>query len=142
MIKSLRLLLVPCLFALGCGDGNKFPMVQVTGTITFDGQACPADGNVGFVSIVADPGMPRRSGRGVFGADGKYTAQSFNPGDGLIPGRYTVRVNCLSGPITERMGDRQIRALSYVAPGFKWPELEVKAGGGPIQFDLDVPLKK
>lgn len=141
--RSLLVLLVLTVSAaVGCTDGNGLHMVPVSGTVTFDGQPCPAEGKVGFVPLKSAEGLPRRQGSGTFDVDGGYFVGSFKPGDGLIPGTYSVRVICLSGPILDNMGDREIQALSYIAPDYQAPELVVKVGSDPIEFNLDLPLKK
>ncbi len=136
------LLLTAFLATVGCSGTNELQMVPVSGVVTFDGQPCPAKGKVGFVPLEAAEGLPRRQGSGTFDTDGQYEVASFKPGDGLIPGRYSVRVLCLSGPILDNMGDQAIRALSYVAEGYEPPEIVVEKGSDPIVMDLDLPLRK
>lgn len=140
--NTLVVLVLAVVATTGCSDDKGLSMVPVSGTVTFDGQPCPAEGKVGFVPLKSAEGLPRRQGSGTFDLEGRYSVGSFKPGDGLIPGTYSVRVVCLSGPILDNMGDREIRALSYIAPGYEPPELVVKVGSDPIEFNLDLPLKQ
>ncbi len=127
---------------VGCGPGNPLQIVPVSGTITFDGQPCPAAGRVGFTPLESAPGLPRRPGAGPFDVDGKFQVTSFEEGDGLVPGRYSVRVRCYSGPITDMTSDDMLADLSYVAEGYKAEEVTIEPGDDPVVLNLDVPLKK
>jgi hypothetical protein len=135
------LALTPLLVLLsGCG-GPAVPTVPVTGKITFDGGPCPAQGNISFVPTEVAAGMPRRPGSANFDTDGQYSARSFKPGDGLVPGRYQVRISCYRGQ-PDASNPKAFREASYVAEGFQFPEVVVEAGNGPITKDFDIPMKK
>lgn len=142
MPKTVMYLLTLSLMLCGCGSGDQLQMVPVNGIVTFDGQPCPADGRVGFTPLESTPGLPRRPGAGTFGVDGQFVVTSFEKGDGLVPGRYLVRVRCYSGPITDMTSDSMLDDLSYIAKGYKSEELIVEVGNEPIVLNLDVPLKK
>lgn len=135
------LFLLPLLFAAGCGN-DPLGMVPVSGTVTFDGQGCPAAGNLGFIPLEAAAGLPRRGGHAEFGTDGKYQVTSFRDSDGLVPGRYAIRVRCYSQPVGDGMSDQEIEANSLVAKDHQVPELVVKQGSRPIEFDIDLPLRQ
>jgi hypothetical protein len=125
----------------GC---NKDPLqkVEVHGTVTFDGKACPAAGRLTFSPIEVAAGLPNRLGFGKFETDGKYVATSFRPGDGLVPGRYSVGVACFNpAMLSSAPGDHEYRRASYVSESFQPQELVVEPGSGPVEFNLDVPLR-
>jgi hypothetical protein len=83
-----------CLLSFGgCGDGRP-KRVPVTGTVTLNGQPPPAPGVVFFTTSEPADGYPRRPGTAKFDVDGKYAVNTFEDGDGLIPGRYGVAVYC------------------------------------------------
>jgi hypothetical protein len=131
-----RLLLgVACpLLALGCGRSGV-ETVAVEGTLTFGGQACPAGGTIYFVPISTPAGLPRRPGSAAFDKDGRFRATSFRPGDGLVPGKYCVRIECWRQPPTELT-----KGVSYVPAGYNPPEVTVERGTrGPLILAIDVP---
>lgn len=122
--------------AVGCGGGPS--MVPVTGTITFDGGPPPAAGRVTFTPTETYGDRPSRPGMGRFDTDGEFVVTSFQEGDGLAPGRYTVKVSCLSGlpDVTQRDASASV---SYVKPGYRPDPLVVETESGPIELNLDVP---
>jgi len=77
----------------GCGDGRP-ERISVRGRITLDGGPMPDPGMIYFTSLKAAPGFPKRPGTAPFDTDGEFTAGTFEPGDGLMPGRYAVTVVC------------------------------------------------
>ena len=92
-------LLVAALVLAAAGCGSDLPQtVKVAGRVTFDGQSPPAAGSVLFLPTEAAEGFPLRPGSGAFAADGQFQAQTFEPGDGLMPGKYLVSVECWDTP--------------------------------------------
>lgn len=145
-MNTLRLCLAATLCAAlaGCSDGG-LPMVEVYGTVTYEGGPWPKPGNVTFTPLESNGALPQRSGSGAFDVDGKFVAGSFRPGDGLVPGKYGVSVSCMKGiDLTTPLDE-----LNYVPADFK-PNaspiqngvLEVKEGDGAIDLLFDVPKKK
>lgn len=133
-------LLVAALPLLGCGDSG-LPMVKVKGQVTFDGGPCPAVGSISFQPLEVAEGLPLRPGNATFDTDGYYSASSFGEGDGLVPGRYRIKVRCDSG--TPNPASRTPwEDITYIAPGYKPGEIEVVEGAGAQTHDLDIPLKK
>ena len=137
-----RLLAFGLLIAIfcGCGRGYDFPMVPVTGQITFAGGPCPAPGYITFTPIEPEPGLPRRPGSGTYGTDGQFSVTSFRKGDGLIAGRYRVSISCMSG-LPDPSKPDPWDAVSYVPKDYQPPELVVKRSSDPIKVDYDVPSK-
>lgn len=136
----------PAFLALSaCGGCSPDPLqkVPVRGVVTFDGQACPAPGRVTFSPIEAREGMPKRPAAGAFEVDGRYSAMSFRPDDGLVPGRYQVAVTCVDATkISNPPTDASYARASYVDPSFQPDELVVEPGSRPIELNLDVPTRK
>lgn len=125
----------------GC---NKDPLkkVEVHGTVTFDGQACPEQGRVVFSPIEIAEGLPKRPAFGKFGMDGRYEATSFRPGDGLVPGKYLVGVSCYdNSKVPGAPSDEDIKKASYVGEDFEALELIVEAGSSRVEFNIDVPKR-
>jgi hypothetical protein len=126
--------------AVGCSGGYD-GLVPVSGTVTFDGGPPPAGGFLSFVPIERAPGQPSRPARAVFQTDGAYEATSFQEGDGLFPGSYTVLVTCNQGELDYSKKD-PFREASYVADDYEGQKLVVEDGSDEITLNIDAPLKK
>jgi hypothetical protein len=120
------------------GCGSRHPLVPVHGTVTRGGAGWPAEGAVFFVPV-GDGAGGRRAGFAVFSKDGSFRATSFREGDGLLPGRYSVRIEC-SAPL---VSPEDSSSESFVPGSFTPPPLEVKADGPrPVRYDVDVPVRR
>jgi len=87
--------LVAILVVSLAGCRSKLPQtVPVAGKVTFDGQPPPAEGIVYFLPMEAAPGFSSRPATADFGPDGAFRATTFEPGDGLMPGKYQMHVEC------------------------------------------------
>jgi hypothetical protein len=126
---------------VGCGSGNGLPVVPVSGKITFAGGPCPGPGNVTFNPLEVEPGLPRRPGSATFFQDGAFVVTSFQKGDGLVPGRYEVKITCDSGLPDPRSPDPW-GDVTYIDKDYQPPELVVAAGSAPIEVNYDVTPKK
>jgi hypothetical protein len=126
------LFLLGLLVIAGCGR-RDVETVPVEGKITFGGEACPAAGAIYFVPTSVPAGLPRRPASGAFDKDGRFRATSFQPGDGLVPGTYTVRIECWRQAPTEIA-----RGVSYVPAGYSPPDVTVERGT-PLSLTFDVP---
>ena len=123
-------------FLVLTGCGNDLPdTIPVSGVITFDGEAPPSAGFLYFTQSSAEEGMSLRPTLAAFDAQGRYTAKSFTRSDGLVPGKYVVRIDCweqaptMDGP----------PAISHVPEGFQPPELVVSSDEKRIEYSFDVP---
>ena len=77
----------------GCGNGMP-QTVKVTGKVTFDGKAPPGPGIIYFLPTESAEGFPMRPANGHFGADGSYKTTTFEPNDGVMPGKYKMYIEC------------------------------------------------
>ena len=111
----------------GCGGPSHPATVSVRGRVTLDGGEWPAAGRLYFNTLEPAAGFPRRPGRAEFAANGRFTAWTWDPGDGLMPGRYKVGVECWKVPPT--MGGP--KEVSYVA------DSHVAAARSPIEFTVE-----
>lgn len=125
----------------GCGS-DKPGIVPVSGTVTLDGGPMPAEGTVWFTAVESAPGFPMRPAVGDFGPDGKYRAKSWEPGDGLMPGKYKVWVACYKVPPTMG-GPPPVSYLPrrYAGTATSGLELNVEAGSDPVTYDIDLASK-
>lgn len=130
--------LVACVIAGGCGRRGLPGIVPVEGTVTFGGGACPAVGYVYFLPVDAQDAaaaMQPRTGWARFEKDGRYRATTLVTYDGLLPGTYTVRVECHAA------GDESGHDLgpSRIPAGAALPQLVVPQGNRqPIRHDIDI----
>jgi hypothetical protein len=122
------------------GCGNKRGLVPVTGRVTFEKQAPPKPGHLDFGPLESKEERPTRPGYARFDADGNFTVMSYQPGDGLMPGRYRINVYCVERDPQPVPGG--LEAVTYVAPEYKAQEVEIVAGSNPVDLKIDVPLKK
>ena len=127
-------------FVIGCG-GNGLPMVAVSGRVTFNGGECPAPGTVEFIPIEATEGLPSRPAVGAFGTDGRFEVTSFDPGDGLLPGKYKVSVTCQTG-VPDINSKDPWGDITHIDPSYEPEELIVERGSSALTLELDVPRKK
>ena len=116
-------------------------MVPVDGTITFGGGSWPKPGVLIFAVDSPSPNAPNRPAMGMFDTDGRLTVTTFNKGDGLMPGKYKMGVECW-----EVRPDMMspTAAKSYVPALFGSPAtsgLTVSVGPGQkvVKLNLDVP---
>jgi hypothetical protein len=127
--------------AIGCGSGLP-QTVRVTGRVTFDGQPPPGAGTVYFLPQTAAEGFPSRPATGDFDARGDFQAKTFEPGDGLMPGKYTMHVECWQTP--PNMEGKPVK--SYVPKKYQSAEssgfaLEITPDMRAQEITLDVVTK-
>lgn len=113
----------------GCGN-DLHDTIPVSGVVTFDGKAPPFEG----ILIFAHRGRPTSA---LFDAQGRYTAKAFNGSDGLVPGKYIVRIECWKQALTME-GPPEI---SHVPEGFEPPELVVSSDKKRIEYNINVPTE-
>lgn len=123
---------------IGC-DRNPHGLVPVSGVVTYNGDALPGKGTVYFTQLETTGTGPKRAALGRFDGDGEYEASTFDPGDGVLPGKYAVKVHCWKVP--PRMGGPP--PVSYLPAKYgneeeSGLELVVEAGSGSIDFDIDI----
>ncbi len=115
-------------------------MVAVSGAVTVDGQKVPGPGRLYFAPKDNDSAAGR-PGRAVFDEQGIYRAGSFESGDGLVPGRYAVAVECWEVPPTMEGPP----AKSFIAERFgsaSTSGLEVNVPSGVKSHVFDITLSK
>lgn len=122
----------------GCQENRG--LVPVTGRVTFDGLRPPKPGQVTFGPVEPAAGFPQRPGGAAFDADGNFTVSSYQPGDGLTPGRYRVSVYCVERDHAPRPGG--LEAVTFVDPKYSGQDLLVEVGSTSVELNLEVPLKK
>jgi len=141
--SSLRLLLLlPAAMAIvSCGP-NLPKTIRVSGQVTFDGQPPPASGSVLFLPIEAGEGFPSRPASGAFGTDGGFKVKTFEPGDGLMPGKYLLAIECWDTPPSMQGNPGKSHVpKKYQSPQTSGFKLDITRDMGPQEINLDVVTK-
>lgn len=86
---SIVALAVAAALAVGCSESDRLETAPVTGQVTYNGKPVPT----GSVMFVPEDGGP--SATGEIDTEGYYTLQTYEEGDGAIPGRHKVVVTAL-----------------------------------------------
>ncbi len=93
------LLCILCLTLMiaGCGKASSNPKgVPVSGTVTYNG----AKLTKGIVTFAPDPTSTGSTATGEINSSGTYTMGTFEPRDGVIPGKYLVTIKCVDSEAT------------------------------------------
>ena len=124
------------LLAILLGCDNSLSTVPVHGVVTFDGKTPPKPGTLYFSPNEVEEGMSNRPAFASFDKAGRFEVQSIRPGDGIVPGVYSVRVDCWKvEPVPDKPG------VSYVSEDFVAENLVVSSGTGRVEHNVDVVLK-
>ena len=132
---GITLVYMGCLAFAGCGP--KSPVVPVSGTVTFLNRDQPEVCRLDFLPIDSAEGVKLRPNGATLQEDGSYKMTPHLGVEGLLPGRYAVRVSFYDlkkGGNPDREGDW--KAYSYEAG-----EFTVDANAGAVTHDIDVPTK-
>jgi hypothetical protein len=127
---------IAALAAAGCGGADK-PLVPVEGRVTYAGGEWPMAGYITFTPLESPGATPARPGSGRFLPDGKFVVGSYKPGDGLMPGRYTISVSCFDLNTTKPRDEAE-----FVPKDFRPEELVIEKGQEAVELNFDVPKKK
>ncbi len=80
---------------LGCGGADRPTTVPINGKVTLNKGTWPIAGTLFFLPLEPAAGLPRRAATAKFETDGVFeTPCSWTEGDGVVPGRYKVYVEC------------------------------------------------
>ena len=136
----LAALLVPL---AGCGPAGP-EVVQIRGKVTYGGGEWPTSGVLYFTPAEAAPGLPLRPASAKFDTDGSFLVTSFDDGDGLVPGKYQVGVECWENPPSMMAGSGPV--VSYVPHAFQSSkssglEVTVNPGDRLVEVTFDVPKR-
>jgi hypothetical protein len=105
--RWLETALVAGLVLLLAGCGRGVTLVPVAGVVKVDGK--PLQG--GAITVAPADGRPASA---VIGPDGRFTLSTFEPGDGVTPGRHQVTVVAsrqLPGGRFQWLVPKQVRSL-------------------------------
>jgi hypothetical protein len=123
----------------GCAKSDHPPTVHVSGRVTLEGKPFPRAGLVSFATLEPAEGFPSHPAAAAFDESGNYTVGAFGRGDGIVPGKYRVAVECWTKPYS---GDGP-KPPSYVPEKYRSVatsdvELTVQPGEPAKKFDIDL----
>jgi hypothetical protein len=124
---------------VGCGSSRDITLIPVSGTITFAGGPPPKPGTINFAPVSTEEGAPKRPGSANFAEDGSFEVTSFEDGDGLAPGTYSVKVTCWQQPPTEE-DPTSFQRFNLVPDDFTH-EVVVAPDADDVEVIIDVPKK-
>lgn len=90
---SAAIFVLSAVSSIGCG-GRGIETVPVRGVVEFPEGQAPTKGTVYYRPLEVAEELPHKPANGNFAGDGKFEVTSFKPGDGLVPGTYSVLVEC------------------------------------------------
>jgi hypothetical protein len=138
--RRTALALLATLACVGCGGSDHPDTIPVSGRLTYGGGDWPNPGVIYFTALEPAEGFPRRAGTANFGIDGQFQVKTWQEGDGLMPGKYRISVECWKFP--PKLGGPA--SVSYVpiemqvASRSKW-EIEVAVDGEAVEIERDIP---
>lgn len=115
----------------GCGGPDRPTTIPISGRVTINGQPPGEFGKLFFTPIEAAAGYSMRPASGSFDSQGVYRVMSWEPDDGLVPGRYTVNV-MPADPARTKIPER------YRDSGTSGLEVEVPVDKDTIAFDVSL----
>ncbi len=131
--------LLALLVLVGCGHRGP-EIVPVQGTITFGGGSWPKPGRLYLTVESSVQGLPSRPATATFDAAGNLTVTTFRPGDGLIPGKYRIAVECWEKP--PEMGSstppKSFVPARYLSSASSGLTIQVEPGQRKVTLSLDV----
>jgi hypothetical protein len=119
---------------VGCYGGDRPKTIPIRGRVTLDGQPPGEVGKLHFTPTEAAEGYVKRPAMGGYDVDGVYTVMSWSPGDGLVPGHYTV--NVLPGSLANTRVPTK-----YHLSGTSGLEVNVSADQDEVEFDIPLLTK-
>jgi hypothetical protein len=125
----------------GCSS-NSPKCIRVSGTVRLDGAKVPGPGFIYFTTEATGKDGTSRPGTAAFDADGKYKAATFVSGDGLMAGKYLLRLDCWkTAPNMEGKPVVSFLAQKYQNATTSDLELTVQPDAQPITFDIELTSK-
>jgi hypothetical protein len=113
-------------------------LVEVVGTVLFNGSPPPGPGTVFLAPIEDKSGTGLRPATADFDTDGKFRVYSFSDKSGLKPGRYRITIQIWK----ERPQGYLNPGVNAVPSDYKFEELVVESGEARVEVTYDVVTNK
>ena len=111
---------------MGCTAADRPQTVPIQGRVTLEKGNWPTEGVLHFLPLQPAPNFPRRAARATFNTSGEFSSPtSWAEGDGIVPGRYRVYVECWKVRPTLR-GAATGRLHNYRVPVWATSDIEVE----------------
>jgi hypothetical protein len=129
------LIALALLTPIACGPSGP-SMAKVHGRVMYLGKPV-TKGTISFKATDPD----RRNATGQIDADGYYTLQTENPGDGIEVGAYYVSISSRDDPVLDYIPATPVPPKYLVPAKYENPETAgllkaVTRGGNEMNFDL------
>ena len=129
-------LIAVCIAAtLLVGGCNDSAVVPVTGKVIFHSRERPEHCRLTFVPVEGSTDGPIRPNGATMQADGTYQMAPYQGVEGLLPGRYIVRVSYYD----LKPGGNPDREADWIEYTHEGSELVVEPGAGSVEHDVEVP---
>ena len=126
---------VLCIALVGFGC-SRSPVVPVSGKVIFTNREQPEVCRITFVPAETSEGV--RGGGAEMDADGSYKVSPFKGVEGLLPGKYIVRVSYFD---LKKNGNPD-RDSDWRERTFEAESLVVEEGSNSVQHDIEIDSKK
>jgi hypothetical protein len=131
---GLLVIALASLVPIACGSGPE--MATVTGRVSYQGKPLPK-GTITFVAVNANG----RNASGQIDAEGYYTLQTEQPGDGVLLGGYDVTISARDDAVLdyipkEPVKPKRLAPEKYENPGTSGLKRAVTSGRNTINFEL------
>lgn len=129
---------------VGCGGEEKPQTVLVSGLVTLDGKPLPK-GTVTFQSKSKGDGSLKRPAIGQIDSSGRVQLSTFEAGDGVIPGSYTVVITAFENDPSAEEYAAGAKRKSLIPEKYSNPitsGLEAIVSEGENEFTFDLHQKQ
>ena len=132
--RQFRLFLGLLFLLLSLPGCDSSPVVPVSGTVTFANREIPEVCRLSFVPLGDAEGGAIRPNGATMEPDGTYRMTPYQGVEGLLPGRYAVRISYFE---LKRNGNPD-RESDWREFKFEGEELVVEEGSDAITHDIEV----
>lgn len=128
------------IWTTGCGS-NRPETIPVCGKVTLEHGDWPTNGTLFFLPIQPASGYPRRPATAEFAEDGSFdSATSWRHGDGVVPGRYKVYVECWKvRPTRAGPPPQSYAAVKYQSGSTSDIEVNIDSSTADQQLEWNIP---
>jgi hypothetical protein len=124
------------LLTSGCSRDPE--LIEVVGNVALNGSPPPGPGSVFLAPVEDKTGSGARPAMADFDTDGNFNLSAFPGKSGIKPGRYRVSIQIWK----ERPQGYLKPGINLVPRDYKFDDLVVDRGQGPVKVTYDIVIKK